>query len=158
MANQIVINKMGADNHIFDVVALASTYNGYLAKLSSRNTDGTYTVAWPTAVTDKSIVMILAVPLSYSVESTENDFSITTGDIVRAYKMQVGDIVSVPQANITATSTLTVGYVVTVDTDGSGKPECKSAAGGTEVILFNIDELYTKAGVAMAKLRCVLAQ
>lgn len=156
MANQIILNKIGASDPIFDVVAPASCANGYFVKLGTQGTNKTYACAAPAAVTDKGIVMVLAVPLSYGVEYTEDSFVIATGDIVRAYAPVIGRVVSIPVANITATATLTVGYVV-VPKAGAMKGECLTAPAGTEEVIYMIDELYTKAGVSMAKLRCIKA-
>lgn len=156
MANQIILNKIGATDPIFDVVAPASCANGYFVKLGTQDTDKTYACAAPAAVTDKGIVMVLAVPLSYQVERTENDFVIGTGDVVRAYAPVVGREVSIPVANVTATVALGVGKVV-VPKAGAMKPECLAAPAGTEEVIYQIDELFTKAGVSMVKLRCIKA-
>jgi hypothetical protein len=158
MSNLIVLNKIPATSHWVDIVAPASCANGYIVKLGTQNsTTKCYAAAAPAAVTDKGMAVVLSVPLSYEAQYTEDDYTIATGDILRAYKMQVGDVVSIPQANITATAALTVGYVV-VPVAGAQKMACLTAVAGTEVLVFIIDELYTKAGVSMAKIRCILAQ
>ena len=156
MANQIILNKIGSDDPIFDIVAPASCANGYFVALGTQASDKTYACAAPAAVTSKSIVMVLAVPLSYGVEYTENDFVIETGAICRAYAPVVGRVVSIPVANVTATSALAVGKVV-VPVAGAMKGECLATPAGTEEVIFSIDELYTKAGVSMVKLRCIKA-
>jgi len=156
MSNQIILNKIGSSDAIFDIVAPASCANGYFVALGTQATDKTYASAAPAAVTSKSIVMVLAVPLSYGVEYTEDTFVIATGDIVRAYAPVVGRVVSIPVANVTATVALAVGKVV-VPVAGAMKGECLATPAGTEEVIYVIDELFTKAGVAMVKLRCTKA-
>lgn len=156
MSNQIILNKIGANDPIFDVVAPADCVNGSIVTLGTQNVDKTYASAAPTAVTDAGMVMVLAVPLSYQIERTEDQFEIATGDVVRAYAPVVGRVVSIPVANVTATNALAVGKVV-VPKAGAIKPECLAAPAGTEEVVYEIDELFTKAGVAMVKLRCVKA-
>jgi hypothetical protein len=156
MSNQIVINKMSATTPIFDVVAPASTVNGHLLVLGALGTDGTYTVAAPAAVTDKGMVMVLDVPLSYEAEKTEDDYVIATGQVVRGYAPYVGMVVSIPVANITATAVLAADKNV-VPKAGAAKMECVDALGGTDEVIFIIESLLTKASVSMAKLRCIKA-
>lgn len=156
MSNLIILNKIGATDAIFDVVAPANTKNGYFVVLGDQNADKTYACAAPAAVTDKSMVMVLDVPISYEVEKLENDYVIATGQVTRTYVPVVGRAVSIPVANVTATAALGVGKVV-VPKAGAMKPECLAAPAGTEEVIFVIDELFTKAGVPMVKLRCVKA-
>jgi hypothetical protein len=157
MSNLVVLNKIGAKAHIVDVVAPASCANGYIVVLGTQNaTTKYYACAAPAAVTDKSMAMVLAVPLSYEAQLTEDEFVIATGAIVRAYQLEKGDVVSIPVANITATAALAVAKFV-VPKATFMKMECLDALGGTEVLGFKIEELYTKSGVAMAKLRCIIA-
>lgn len=156
MANLIVLNKVSAAATYVDVAAPASYANGYLATLGTQNSAGYYACAAPTAITDLGVVMVLAVPLSYEAQYVENDYAISTGEIVRAIVPYTGFVVSVPVANITASVALAVGkYVIPVA--GAGKMESADALGGTESVAFIIDGLYTKSGVSMAKIRCIKA-
>jgi len=156
MSNQIILNKIGSSDAIFDVIAPASCANGYFVALGTQATDKTYACAAPADVTSKSIVMVLAVPLSYEIQYLENDFVIETGAIVRAYAPVVGRVVSIPVSNVTASVALAVGKVV-VPVAGAMKGECLADPVGTEEIIYIIDELYTKASVPMVKLRCIKA-
>jgi len=156
-SNLMILNKVKATAHIADVVAPASTYNGYVVVLGVKGTDGTYTTAAPAAVTDEGMVVIADEGLSYEAEKTIDDRVIATGEVVRAYQMELGDIISIPQANITATSALADAKVV-VPNAGAAKMECLATLAGTEVLAFIIEDLYTKAGVLMAKLRCIRTQ
>jgi hypothetical protein len=36
--------------------------------------------------------------------------------------------------------------------------DCKNSAGGTESVVFYIDEVFTKAGVSMVKARCIKSE
>jgi hypothetical protein len=156
MANLINMDKVSASATYFDIVAPASYANGYLATLGTINTDGTYDCAAPTAITDLGVVMVLAVPLSYEAQYVENDYTIATGEIVRAIVPYRGLVVGIPQANITAGVALAAGkYVIPVA--GAGKMTSADALGGTESVAFIIDSLYTKSGVSMASLRCIKA-
>lgn len=156
MANLIVLDKVSAAATIFDVVAPASYANGYLATLTTINTDGSYDCTAPAAITDLGMVIVLAVPLSYEAQYVENDYTIATGEIVRGYVPYRGFTVSIPAANITAGVALAAGkYVIPVD--GAGKMTSADALGGTETVVFVIDSLYTKSGVSMAKIRCIKA-
>jgi hypothetical protein len=156
MANQIILDKIGANDPIFNIVAPASCANGYFVALGTLGTDGTYTVAAPAAVTTKGIVMVLEVPLSYQAEYTENDFVIATGAVCRAYAPVVGRKVSIPVSNITATATVQAGAYIVPDA-GAMKPECLATLGGTEEVIYVVESVYTKAGVSMAKIRCIKA-
>jgi len=156
MANLTILDKVSATASIYDVVALAGAEVGNILVLDTRQADGTYVVTANTAVTDNGMVMLLQVNLPYGAEVLENDYVIPTGSIQRSYVPYEGMVVSIPVANITATSTLAVGSVV-VPKAGVVKPECLASAVGTERVIFEIDSLYTKTGVAMAKLRCVKA-
>ena len=156
MANLVILDKVSATASIYDVVALAGAETGNIVVLGARQADGTHVVAANVAATDNGMVMILPVNLPYGAEVTENNCVIATGSIQRAYVPYEGMVVSIPQANITATSALAEGKVV-VPKVGVVKVECLATAVGTEAVIFAIDQLYTKAGVAMAKLRCVKA-
>lgn len=154
MANQIVLNNLKATASIKNVVAPANTVNGGILVLGVQGSDMTYAAAANGAVTDKGMVIVLEVPLSYEVEKLENDFVIATGAVVRAYVPELGDVISVPTANITATAALAAGKVV-VPKATAIKMECLADFAGTEILGYVIDQLYTKAGVPMTKLRCI---
>lgn len=156
MANQIVLNNISADARILDIVAPANTVNGSIVAVGTQASNGTYAATAPSAVTLDDLAMVLDMPLSYEAEYVENDYTISTGDIVRAYVPYKGMTVTIPQANVTETSTFTVGYVVVVDA-GEIKPECKSAAGGTETVVFEVIALPTVNGVDSIKIRCIKA-
>lgn len=156
MANLIVMNKVAATATLFDVVAPASYANGYLAVLGTQNANKTFACAAPAAVTNKGMVMVLAVPLSYKAEEVENDYVIATGEVVRAVVPYEGMTVSIPAANITAGVPLAVGKFV-IPVAGAGKMTSADTVGATDAVDFIIDELYTKSGVSMAKIRCIKA-
>ena len=65
-------------------------------------------------------------------------------------------VVSIPVANVTNTSALGVGKFV-VPKAGAMKPECLDTLATDEEVVFVIDELFTKAGVPMVKIRCIKA-
>ena len=154
MSNLIILNKIGANDPIFDVVVPANTKNGHLVVLGVQNADRTYASAAPAAVTTRSMVMVLDVPFSYESDKLENEHIIATGQVARAYTPVVGRVVSIPTVNITATAALAVGRVV-VPRATFTQPECLNAVVGTEEVVYVIDELFTKVGVPMVKLRCV---
>lgn len=154
MANQIVLNNIKATASIKNVVAPASTINGSILVLGAQNADKTYAGAAPVAVTDKGMVIVLEVPFSYEVEKLDNDFVIATGAVVRCYIPELGDAISIPTANITATSALAVGKFV-VPKAGVSTQECLAAFMGTEILGYIIDEMYTKAGIPMTKIRAI---
>jgi hypothetical protein len=156
MANLINLDKVKASTTIFDIVAPASYANGYLATVTTINTDGSYDCTAPVAITDLGMVVVLAVPLSYEAQYVENDYTIAIGEIVRGYVPYSGMVFAVPAANITASVTLAAGkYVIPVA--GTGKMESANDLGGSEAVAFIINQLYTKSGVSMAELRCVKA-
>ena len=156
MANLTVIHKLSATASLVDVVAPASLANGHIVVLGTQNSNKTYACAANSAVTDLGMVFVAEVPLSYEAEKVENDFTIATGAVVRAIVPYVGFTVSIATANITATSAIAVGKVV-VPKAAATKMECLASAVGTEVVKFIIDEVYTKSGVAMTKIRCIEA-
>jgi hypothetical protein len=157
MANNLnILHKVSGQASIFDIVAPASTEAGFHLVLGARNANGTYAAAANSAVTDLGMVVVLPVTLPYEVEKTENEYVIATGEVTRAYRPYVGMEISIPQANITATAALAVGKVV-VPKAAVAKPECLAAPSGTEAVVWAIKELYTKAGIAMARLLCVKA-
>lgn len=156
MSNQIVLQKVSGEATIFDVVAPAGVKNGNFVSLGNRNSNGTYACAAPAAITDKEIVMVLSVPLSYAADKAQNDYVIATGEVVRAYVPYKGMVVSIPVANITATVAVAKDAFVIPDA-AALKAEAVAALGGTESVAFVVDEVYTEFGVSMAKLRCVVA-
>jgi hypothetical protein len=156
MANLTILNKIGATDPIVDVVAPAGVTNGNLVVLGTQNADKTYACAAPAAITDKSIAIVAAVPLSYEVEKTENDYTIATSEVVRAYIPVLGRVMSFPVANFTATATAEAGHYVIPDASAL-KAEIVAALGGTESVAWIIDEAFTKCGVAMIKIRCIKA-
>lgn len=156
MANQMILSKVKATAHYFDAVAIAGLTNGAFVTRTTRGTDGTYTVIAPAAITDMQVGIVCTVPLSYQAERTENDFVITSGDIIRVRIPERGDVECYPAANYTATATATAGHYVIIDA-ATTKPEIVAALGGTESIVYEIKEAFTKAGVAMIKIECIKA-
>ena len=156
MSNQIVLNRAAGDATIYDVVAPADLKNGHIVALGVRNADGTYAAAAPAAITSLGMVMVLAVPLSYDADKSQNEYVIATGEVVRAYVPYVGMQVSIPVANITATAPVADGAFVIPDA-GETKPECVAALGGTEAVAYIVDDVYSEFGVSMAKIRCIKA-
>ena len=156
-SNLMELQKIKATQHVVDIIAPASLYNGHVVVLGARGTDGTYTVAAPTAVTDEGMVLIADIGLSYEAEKMMDDKVIATGEVVRAYVPELGNVVSIPVANVTVTSALAVGKVV-VPKASALQMECLADFAGTEVLGFIIEKLYTKAGVSMVQLRCVRTQ
>ncbi|MDD4778999.1 MAG: hypothetical protein PHT02_00150 [Tissierellia bacterium] len=157
MANLFIENKVKATAHYVDVVAPAGVTNGNIVVLGTQASDKTYACAANTAVTDAGMVIICNPNLPYGAEVVENDTTIATGEIVRARVVELGDVESYPVANITATVALAQNKIV-VPKAGALKMECLAAAAGTESIVYIIDELFTKAGVSMVKIRCIKAQ
>ena len=156
MSNLIILNKVGSDDPIFDIVAPATVTNGNLVVLGTQNANKTYQCAAPAAITDNGIVIVAAVPLSYEAEKTEDEYTIATGEVVRAYAPVEGRVMSFPAANFTATATATAGHFVIPDA-AALKAEIVASLGGTESCAWIIDEAYTKAGVSMIKIRCIKA-
>jgi hypothetical protein len=141
---------------LVDVVAPAGVKNGNIVVLGAQNSNKTYACAAPAAVTDAGMVFVAEVPLSYGAEKTENEFVIATGAVIRTIVPYVGFVASIPVANITAT--VAVAATKTVVPNAAGLPmECLNAPAGTEVLQFVVDEVFTKAGVSMAKIRCTVA-
>jgi hypothetical protein len=154
-SNLIILDRIGADAQIVDVVGVSGIYNGDIVTLGTRNANGTYTVAAPTAVTDTGMAIILHEDLGYNAEYVNmDDVTFAAGDILRAYIPRLGDQISIPVGNITATVAVAVGNILV---PGAGALPLESLAdfAGTEVLGFKVETLYTKAGVAMARLRCV---
>jgi len=156
MANQITINKVSKDATIVTLVAPASTVNGSLLAVGSKNTDGTFAAAAPAAVTDTNVALVATPTDSYEAEKVDNDFVIATSALVRAYIPYVGFTITVPVANITATAAITKDYVV-VPKASAVKMECLATVAGTEAVVFTVEELLTENGVASVTLRCIKA-
>lgn len=157
MANLFILQKVSGQAHYVDIVAPATITNGNIVVLGTQATDKTYACAANAAVTDAGMVIVCNPNIPYAAETVENDTVIATADIARARIPALGDVESYPVANITATVALAVGKVV-VPKAAALKMECLAAAVGTEAIIYIIDELFTKAGVSMVKLRCIKAQ
>lgn len=155
MANLMVLTNIPADAQYVTIAAPASTSNGYLYTLGAKASTGIY-AATPSAITDMNVVMVAAVCLPYEAETLENNYTIATGEPVRALVPRVGYEVAIPVANVTATTAVAAGAFVIIDA-GTGKPECVASLGGTESLAFKVTGTFTKAGVAMFNMRCILA-
>lgn len=156
MANLVILNKIKATAHIFDCVAPENTKNGYLVKLGAQKADKTYNVSANTNKADKGLAMVLNVNLPYEADKLENEAEIATGEVVRAYIMELGNVVSIPVANIEASADIEAENFV-IPEDGKMKMESADSLDATASVAFVIDEVFTKAGVPMAKLRCIVA-
>lgn len=154
MANLFILQKVGANAHYVDVVAPAGTTNGNILVLGTQAIDKTYASAACGAVTDVGMVVVCNPNLPYSVETLENDTVISTGEIVRCRVVELGDVESYPVSVITATVALAVGKIVAPKATAL-KTECLAAFAGTEIMGWIIEELFTKAGVPMCKLRAI---
>lgn len=156
--NLMELIRVKATNHYENIVAPSGLRNGYLVKLNTRNTNGTYTTATP-SVTSKKLALVADVNLSYRVEEEMNDKAIEAGEIIRVLILEEGNKIGIPQANISKTNAtanaLVVGRVV-VPTSTYAM-ECLDALGSTESLAFEIERLYEKAGIQMAQLRVILA-
>jgi hypothetical protein len=148
------LQRIKATQHIFDISAPAGLYNSNVVTLGARATDGTYSVAAPVSTADVGMVVVADIGLSYEIEKKMKDKVIATGEIVRAYMMELGNKIGVPVANILATSALAVGKVV-VPKAANLQLECLASLEGSEVLAFVIESLYTKNGNAMVLLRCI---
>lgn len=157
MANNLVlIAKQRADQHFVDAVIPASSVGGGFLTLGALGTDGTYTTAAPTAVTDLGMVLLVPVCLPYGAEVLEKDYVLETGAVERATFVEKGDEYDIPVENITATATVQAGAYLVPDA-GAIKPECLAALGGTEAIVMVIKKVFTKAGQSYAKALVVKA-
>ncbi len=155
MANLVILNKIKATAHIVDCVAPASTKNGYLVKLGEQNADKTYAVSAPGAANADSLVIVLNVNLPYDVGVLENDVTIATGDIVRAYVPEIGNVISIPVENIEDSYDLEVGEYVVATVN---MKMAAASSYSTESVVFVVEEELSKDGIAMAKLRCIVAK
>ena len=158
--NQIILSKVGANDPIVNIVAPANLKNGHLVVLGAQDaTEKTYASTANTNVNDRSMALVMALPLSYGVEKTENEFEIATGDVVRAYIPVLGRVYSFPVANVKGTPTVPVAATkVLVPDAGELAMDCKDSAGGSETVVFYVDEVFTKAGVSMVKARCIKSE
>lgn len=156
MANLMVLTNIPDDAQYVTISAPASTSNGYLYTLGAKAASGVYAAATPAAITDLNVVMVAAVCLPYAAETVENDFTIGTGDNVRALVLRTGYEVAIPVANVTATTAVAAGAFIIIDA-GTGKPECVASLGGTESLALKVTGTFTKAGVAMFNMRCLFA-
>jgi len=155
MANNLtILTKVSDSVSIFDIVAPAGLVNGNMIEIDAQNTDKTYDVKVPTAITSLELMLVATVTLPYEVEKTENDYEIATGEIIRVYQPYEGMVVSFPVSNFTATQAAAQGVFVIADA-ATYTMEMVSALGGTESVAFIIDETFTKAGVSMLKMRCI---
>ena len=158
MANNLfILQKTGASAHYVDVVAPAGVTNGNIVVLGTQASDKTYACAANTAVTNTGMAIVCNPNIPYGAEVVENDTTIATSEIIRARIPALGDVESYPVANITANVALEVGKIV-VPKKEQLKMECLNAAVGDESLVYVIDELFTKAGVSMVKIRCIKAQ
>jgi hypothetical protein len=158
MAN-ITLNKISANSHIYDVTCASILSQGNLVVLGTQDNTtnlGTYTVAACSAITDLGMVLVASVPLNYEAEKVEGDYSLAIGSVGRAYEIAEGMVVTVENAQLTATATATVGHYVIPDASAL-KMEIVAALGGTEAKVFIIDEATTLNGVAASKIRCIKA-
>jgi hypothetical protein len=153
----IIMKKVSPTAHFVDLVAPAGLYNGNVVVIGAKQSNSTYACAANTAVTDDGMALIVDVALPYELEKEQDDYVISTGEVVRGLIVSEGTVIDIPQGNITATVALAANKVVVPDA-GELKMECLASAVGTESVIFNIDSLYTKNGVAMASLRCVKTQ
>lgn len=156
MANLFIEQKVKATAHYVDLIAPAGVTNGNIVVLGTQASDKTYACAANGAVTDTGMVIVCNPNLPYGAEVVENDTTIATGEIIRGRFVELGDVESYAVANITATVALAVGKIV-VPKATALKLECVNAAAGTESLVYIIDQLFTKAGVPMVKLRCIKA-
>jgi len=156
MANLMIFTNVPDDAQFVTIAAPASAYNGYIYTLGAKGTDGVYAAATPAAITDLNTVMVAAVTLPYAAETVQNDYTIATGENVRALVHAKGIEVAIPVANVTATATVAAGAFVIIDA-ATGKPECVASLGGTESVAYKVTGTFTKAGVAMFNMRCIKA-
>lgn len=156
MANLMILSKVKATAHYADCVAPAGVTNGNFVALGVQNADKTYACAAPAAITSNGVNIVCDIPISYEVEKLENDFTIATGAIIRTRTPEIGDVECYPVANFTATVAAAAGKFIIIDA-AALKGEIVAALGGTESLAYIIDEVFTKAGVSMLKMRCIIA-
>lgn len=153
MANLFILQKVSSQAHYVDAIAPAGVTNGNIVVLGTQATNKTYACAANAAADNAGMAIVCNPNIPYAAETVENDTSIATGEIIRCRIPAVGDVESYPVANITATVALAVGKAVVPDATEL-KMECLASAVGTEGVIYIIDELFTKAGVPMVKIRC----
>lgn len=154
-SNLIVLDRIGADAQYIDVICPNGAYNGDCIVLGDRNSNGTYTVAAPNAVTDVGMAIILHEDLGYNAEYVNmGDVTFTAGTIVRALIPKLGDQISIPVENITATVSVIKDRILVPDA-GALPLESLADFAGTEVQGWKVEEIYSKAGTSMARIRCV---
>jgi hypothetical protein len=157
-SNLIIANNIKATARYETVVAIANTYNGYIVSLGAISAQGLFTVTAPASVADDSMVMILHESLGYEAQNVSMaDVTFSTGDNLRVVIPEVGDRVSIPVANVTATDTLAVGSYV-VPNAGAMPMESLDNLAGTESLVYKAEKLFTHAGVSMVQLRCIRTQ
>ena len=154
MANLNILTKVSSGAHYYDVIAPAGLVAGNAVEILTINTDGTYDVQAPTAITTKGVAISVPVTLPYEADVEQNDYAIATGEITRVLVPEVGQKIDFPVANFTATVAVAATKFIILDA-GALKMECVNALGGTESIAFMVDKVYTKAGVSMAQIRCI---
>ena len=157
-SNLIVMERIGADTQYIDIVAPAGVYNSNLVKLGTRNANGTYQASAPTAITNDSLAMVLHEDLGYNVEYVNmGDITFTTGGILRAAILRLGDEIAFPVANVVATTAVVAGaYLIP---DATTLPlECVASLGGTESFAMIVESTFTKSGVSMLRARVIKAQ
>lgn len=155
-SNLTELRKLSATATFVDIVAPAGLYAGDVYVLGTQASNKTYACAVCGAVTDLGMVVAIPVALPYEASKVEKDYVVATNEVVRAVVPYVGLTIGLAVANITATSALAVGKVV-VPNASAAPMECLASIAGTEVLVFEIDALYTLSGVAMASIRCIRA-
>jgi len=158
MAN-IVLNKVSSTCPIYDIKAAVALDQGNLVVLGTQDTAtnvGVYTVAACGAITDAQMAIVACVPILYTAESVQGDFQLAIGEIGRAYQPYVGLTITVENAQLTATATAVAGRYVIPDASAL-KMEIVASLGGTEAVVFVLDEATTINGVASSKIRCIKA-
>jgi hypothetical protein len=154
-SNLIVLDRIGADAHYLDAICPAGAYNGDIVVLKDRNVDGTYDVEENTAVTDTGMAIIVHEDLGYRVEDVNmNDITFSAGDIVRVLIPRLGDQISIPVVNIKATVPVAKDAILVPDA-GELPLEALADFAGTEVLGWIVEDLHVKAGVQLARIRCI---
>jgi hypothetical protein len=154
-SNLIVLDRIGADAQYIDVVCPNGAYNGDIVVLGDRNANGTYNCAAPNAVTDLGMAIIVHEDLGYKVEDVNmNSITFTAGTIVRALIPKLGDQISIPVGNVTATASVIKDRILVPDA-GALPLESLADFAGTEVQGWKVEGIYSKAGVSLARIRCV---
>jgi hypothetical protein len=154
-SNLIILDRVGADSYYVDIICPAGAFNGDIVVLKDRNADGTYDAEANTAVTDHSMVMIAHEDLGYNVEDVNmNDITLEAGSVVRALVLRDQDQISIPVGNITATNSVIKDRIL-VPKAGELPLESLTAFAETEKKGFIVEGLYSKAGIPLARIRCI---